>query len=332
MSQTKSPVRERRGRTTSLSILNVTSTRNATFYRTQIQSLEDRGVDCETLVVPGESDGTNADTNRSAFDYLRFFPAVRREIARGDYDIVHANYGLTAPHALAQSEAPVVLSLWGSDVHGPFGWVSKLAAPRCDEVIVMSDSLGRALSCEYTILPHGIDLDQFRPMPQTLAREQLGWESDAHHVLFPAPIAREEKDFPRARRVVRAARKQLSDPVVLQVPDGRVPHDRMPLLMNGADALLLTSRHEGLPNAVKEALACNLPVVSTDVGSVAKRLEPVSPSFVGRSDDELVESLVTVLQKGDWSDGRDAVVDLDVDRVAERLENVYRRVLADSDD
>jgi glycosyltransferase involved in cell wall biosynthesis len=295
-----------------------------------MDSLDRRGVDYEILEVPGESVGKKAGVNRSPADYLRFFPVVRRAIARGEFDLVHANYGLTAPHALAQFQLPVVLSLWGSDVNGAFGWVSKLAAPRCDAVVVMSSQLGEQLPSEYTVLPHGIDLEQFSPMDQSAARAELGWERDAYHVLFPAPVAREEKDFPRARRVVRAARENLSKPLVLQTPNGDVAHDRMPVWMNAADALLITSRHEGLPNAVKEALACNLPVVSTDVGSIHERLEPVSRSTVATTDAELVEALVGVLREGGRSNGRETVADLDVDRVAERLEGVYERVL-DSD-
>lgn len=331
MSATTTTARPTSERSGTLSVLNLTTSSDAQFYRTQVRSLEERGVDCETLSVPGESDGTNADANRSPVDYVRFFPSVRRELARRDYDLVHANYGLTAPHALAQSQVPVVLSLWGSDVYGPFGWVSKLAAPRCDAVVVMSDPLGRELGSAYTVLPHGVDLEQFRPIPTSRARDALDWRADAAHVLFPAPVARAEKDFPRARRVVRATRDALDDPVVLHTPDGEVPHERMPLLMNAADALLLTSRHEGFPNTVKEALACNLPVVSTDVGSVGERLEPVALSTVAATDEGLVDALVTVLRAGARSNGREAVADLDHERVAERLEGVYRRVLADAD-
>jgi len=327
MSRTATREPERAVRSSSYSVLHLTTSRNAHFYRTQMDSLDRRGVDYEILEVPGESVGKKAGVNRTPVDYLRFFPVVRRAITGGEFDLVHANYGLTAPHALAQSRLPVVLSLWGSDVNGPFGWVSKLTAPRCEAVVVMSAQLGEQLPSEYTVLPHGIDLEQFSPMPQSAAREALGWERDAHHVLFPAPIAREEKDFPRARRVVRAARGDLSKPLVLQTPNMDVPHDRMPVWMNAADALLITSRHEGLPNAVKEALACNLPVVSTDVGSIRERLEPVSLSTVGTTDAELVDALVDTLRDGGRSDGREAVTDLDVDRVAERLEGVYERVL-----
>jgi glycosyltransferase involved in cell wall biosynthesis len=313
----------------SLSVLHLTTSPDASFYNILIDSLEARGIHCETLAVPGRSDGKSELRNRSPLDYVRFLPQVRRRLASGEFDIVQANYGLTAPHALAQTSVPVVLSLWGSDVFGPFGWVSKSVAPYCDAVVVMSDRLGEQLSTEYTVIPHGISLEQFQPASKSEARAELGWEHDAHHVLFPSPVARAEKNFPRAKRIVRRTRDALTDPVVLQIPDGRVPHEQMPTLMNAADALLLTSRHEGFPNAVKEALACNLPVVSTDVGDVARRLEPVSPSVVSDNDDDLVTGLTEILRDGADSNGRQSVRDMSVDRVAQRHEGVYRDVLSE---
>jgi glycosyltransferase involved in cell wall biosynthesis len=167
----------------------------------------------------------------------------------------------------------------------------------------------------------------FEPRPRSEARARLGWDPDAHQVLFPSPTARPEKNFPRAKRVVAAARRRLSRPVALQTPDGDVPYEQMPTLMNAADALLLTSTYEGFPNSVKEALACNLPVVSTDVGGVPERLTAVEPSAVGSTDEELVDALVRVLRADRRSNGRDEVRDISLDRTAARLRGVYDDVL-----
>jgi len=106
----------------------------------QMDALEERGVSFTTMSVAGEID---AETDRSPVDYIRTVPEIIREAGNG-YDLIHAHYGLTGPIALAQLRKPVVLSLWGSDVHGPVAPVSRASAPLCDEVVVMSGGDARS--------------------------------------------------------------------------------------------------------------------------------------------------------------------------------------------
>lgn len=307
-------------------VLNLVTNQAAQFYRTQVSVLESRGVEQTTVAVPGQRVTTDEETSpRSLLDYGRFYLRVLGT-ATEEYDLVHANYGLTAPAALAQPKRPVVVSLWGSDLLGRYGPMVRWCARRADAVIVMSRQMADVLSTECRVIPHGVDLERFRPMPRRQARSAVGWRHDAKHVLFPYPTGREVKDYPRAERVVRAARERIDDDVDLHAVHG-VAHARMPLYLNAADALLLTSRWEGSPNSVKEALACNLPVVATDVGDVAERLDGVEPSHVCRTDEELVDGLVDVLQRGTPSDGRRAVEALSTDRVGERFLEVYASVL-----
>jgi len=109
-----------------------------------------------------------------------------------------------------------------------------------------------------------------------------------------------------------------------------VDHDRVYLYMNAADVLLLTSRREGSPNTVKEALACNLPVVSTDVGDVRTQLDGVSPSAVCDGDRELVDELVDVLDAGERPDSHEKVQrEMSIDRMGERILDVYESALED---
>jgi glycosyltransferase involved in cell wall biosynthesis len=126
--------------------------------------------------------------------------------------------------------------------------------------------------------------------------------------------------------VADAAADALDDPVTFHSVSG-VPHAEMPTYMNAADALLLTSNREGSPNTVKEAMACNLPVVATDVGDVAERLDGVSPAAVGETDAELITGLIEVLEADARSDGRDHVRDVSLESMAERIRTVYADVL-----
>ena len=252
-------------------VLNLVPNERSRFFMQQRATLASLGVDERTISVPNECTYDDGDTDgRSVVDYLRFLPSVVRH-SMDEYDLVHANNGLTAPHALCQVRLPVVLSLWGTDLMGEYGWVTRRCARHADVVIVMSERMADELDASCCVIPHGVDLELFRPLPLAWARDRLDWTGEGHHVLFPYPRERGVKNYPRARRVVDRVRDRIDGPVHLHTVTGE-PHERMPLYMNAADVLLVTSEREGSPNSVKEALACALPVVSTDVGDVPERL------------------------------------------------------------
>lgn len=310
-----------------MNVLNLVTNPDAQFFEQQVETLAGLGVSADTVAVPGDRRTTDdVSESRSPLDWLQFYPRVLRA-SLGDYDVVHANYGLTAPAALAQPRRPVVLSLWGSDLLGSVGWLSRLCARAADAVIVMSDEMAAALDpIDSHVIPHGVDTRRFRPLPRRFARERVGWDGDTAQVLFPYAARRPVKDYPRAEAVVAAARERLDEDVELRTLHG-VAHDRMPLYVNAADALLLTSKREGSPNSVKEAMACNCPVVATDVGDVRTLLGDVTASHVCRTDEELVDGLVDVLVRGERSDGRAHIEPYSLDRMGERIVDVYESVL-----
>ena len=302
------------------------TTDQARFYRRQVETLTDLGVSVTTLSLPGKyNDGENI-RSKTMLDYLRMFPRTFRH-SFGSYDLLHANFGLVGPMALSQFRLPVVLSLWGTDVYGKYGWVGKLSARFADEVIVMSEGMADQLPVDAHVIPHGIDLDVFAPADQRAAQQQVGWDPDIEHVLFPYRPVREVKNYPLARRVVDAVDERLDAPVELQTVYG-VPHEEMSVYMNAADALLLPSKWEGSPNSVKEAMACNLPVVTTDVGDVRERLAGVYPSAVCQSESELVAELAVVLEQGQRSNGREAAREVGLEAMGEKILSVYNGALS----
>lgn len=281
--------------------------------------LERNGVSCTVLPVPGGS------RERSLADYVRFYGRVLAAVG-SEFDLVHANYGLTAPAALAQPVRPVVLSLWGSDLLGRYGTVSEQCARFADAVVVMSEEMGSDLDRDCAVVPHGIDTDRFAPESQEEALEAVGWDAGAEHVLFPYDTSRAEKNYPRAERVVERARDAVDGDVELHAVSG-VPHDEVPTYMNAADAMVLPSEREGSPNAVKEALACALPVVATPVGDVPALLDGVDRSHVGDTDAELADGLVDALTSTRPPGGRERAREFGLDRMAEDLLTVYDSVL-----
>ncbi len=311
-----------------LRVLHLATSREV-FFEQQIAALEEKGVDCSVCVVPGaeQVDG-DMGSRRGVWEYLQFLPRVRRELRRGEYDLIHANYGLTAPFAVTQFRLPVVLTLWGSDVVGFDGIVTKACAWRADAVTVRSEEMRALLGRKDSyVVPSGVDLELFRPIDRQVARKHVGWDLGKTHVLFPYSPDYERKNYPLAKRVVDRVTRETGEEISLHTISG-VDHREMPYYINAADALLLTSEHEGSPNTVKEAMACNVPVVSTDVGDVQERLRGVNPSGVA-TEHSLAPLLVEVLQENGRSNGRESVKEVSWEEIAGQLLDIYQEVTSE---
>jgi glycosyltransferase involved in cell wall biosynthesis len=257
------------------------------------------------------------------------------------YRLVHAHGGETAFPARFY-RGPLVVSYSGSDLLGAAGsdgslsasWRARRAFVRqhsrlAQATITKSEQLARCLPASVrarnTVIPNGVDRVLFRPLPQAQARTELGWSADERIALFAGDPKVASKRVELAEAACAAARRR-GWPGRLQLAGG-VPPDQMPLLLNAADCLLLTSTTEGSPNVVKEALACDLPVVATPVGDVAALLAGVSPSAVVEPDAEaLADAVIECTREGRRSNGRELTGWLDKRLIAELIVDVYRRL------
>ncbi|WP_121740815.1 glycosyltransferase family 4 protein [Natronorubrum halophilum] len=313
--------------TTTMRVLSLTTTDWRSFYQSQMTALERVDVEVTTLPVPSEHRALEDDVRRrTPLDYARYLPHVLRE-ARGDYDLVHANYGLTAPFAVAASalprtELPVVCTLWGGEYRdNPFAPLIERFAARADRVVVPSNAMADRVDRSCRVVPFPVDTEQFRPISRAEAREHVGWTTDERIVLFPYAPSREEKNYPLANRVVDGLEGEVSLRTV-----ANQPYEDVPYYLNAADAVLITSRFESGPMTIKEAAACNTPVVSRDVGFAREVLADVENSYVA-DDAALRDRLADVLETAEPSDGRARITGYGIDEMGARLRAVYERCL-----
>jgi glycosyltransferase involved in cell wall biosynthesis len=189
----------------------------------------------------------------------------------------------------------------------------------------MEDVLPGGVRAKNTIVPTSVDPDLFREIDRTEARRRLGWDRVDRIALFASDPTVPSKRYWLAETAVRLAREALPS-VKLRVLRNVAP-DEVPVAMGAADCLLFTSASEGSPNVVKEALMCNLPVVSTRVGDVAEVLESVKPSyFCDDQPETIAAALVECLTSPVRSNGRAASGWLAADSVAERVILKYEEV------
>jgi teichuronic acid biosynthesis glycosyltransferase TuaC len=181
------------------------------------------------------------------------------------FDVVHAHFGLTAWPALAIGARVRALTVHGTDLRHPRTRLATRAVlPLIDLLAAVSAALaqelpGRAAQRRAQVLPCGVDLERFRPLPRAQARAELGLDPDRPYLLFPADPSRAEKRHDRALALAREVDVEL-------LTLGAVDPDRVPLWVNAANAVLVPSEHEGFGLAVLEALACDVPVLATPVG------------------------------------------------------------------
>ena len=210
--------------------------------------------------------------------------------------------------------------------------LSQLAALRANRIVCVSEELKNRLwwsGKKVVVIPSSVNLEHFCPQPRADARAALGWGQDKRVVLFYKGRNQVTKRLDRALATLDIARTILG-PIELEILGFSEEPRRVPLYLNAADCLLCTSDAEGSPTIVKEAMACNLPVVSVDVGDVRRRLEGVVNSFIRERDPrDLATALVTVLQSGRRSNGRLHVGDVTNHVCRERLLEMYGTVLKD---
>lgn len=265
---------------------------------------------------------------RGIVGYLRNIPSVRRQVRRGGYDIIHAHYSLTAFAVSLAGGHRMVVSLAGSDVLGMPALLPLtrfFCRYRWKKVIVKTESMKERLrEGDITVIPNGVDTGLFFPSDRSEARKQLNLP-DKRTILFVADPSRAEKNFPLAREAVGLLGR---DDAMLLTVHG-VPHARMPLYYNAADVLLLTSLWEGSVNTVKEAMACNLAVVSTDVGDVRANVSGLAGYHITSYDAaEIAGKLALVLDSSVKINSRERLFDLGLDSasVAGRLIGIYKSV------
>jgi glycosyltransferase involved in cell wall biosynthesis len=266
--------------------------------------------------------------------YARAARELRRKHGGDRFDVVHAHYGMTAWCTLVLHGAPRVVTFHGTDLgHPRFGRLSRAVARRMDLPATASGWLARqpmaglagaGRTRRVAVLPCGVDLDRFQRTDRRAARERLGIDPGGRYLLFPADPARPEKRHDRARELADAVGATL-------LTYDSTPPSKVPLLINAANAVVVTSEREGFGLASLEALACDVPVLSTDVGIAPLALRGVAGTLAAPFD---VRSWTAAVQRHlDDPDpriaGRARAGLFDSNRMAMRVFEAYRALIED---
>lgn len=301
----------------------------------QGQSLRKWGVDVKYFPIGG----------KGFMAYFKSIHRLRKLLRHNSFALVHAHYGLSAIVARsACGKTPLVISFMGDDLLGSNKLNGKVTGlSRCfsrlniflarhfyDYIIVKSGEMLDKL-CNNTrakVIPNGVDIDVFHPTDRDEAIRNAGFEKKEGNFLFVGDPSRPEKNYSLALKSVRIAGNNLD----LHVIRNKKPSE-LCSYYNAADAVVITSFHEGSPNIVKEAMACNCPLVSTEIGDVSMLSEGVTGHFLVTFDPDAVASgMISALkfrsERGETT-GRHRIIELKLDSssVAEQIISIYKELL-----
>jgi len=288
--------------------------------KNQAESLKNIGIEIEYFTIKGN--GTCG--------YLKNALDLKRFLTKNKYDIVHAHYSMSGFVAGLSGAKPLIVSLMGSDIYSSLPWnkfIFFFYKFIWDAVIVKSLNLQKYANLKMShIIPNGVDLLQFKPINKLEAKLKVGFLTSKKYILFIADPKRKEKNFTLAKEAVgRIKNINIELFVVSEISNSLIPY-----YMNAADALLLTSFWEGSVNVVKEAMACNLSIVSTDVGDVKENIGNIIGCYITTYDaDDIAEKLKSALSFDKPINSREKIISLgyDSETIALKILNLYNQFI-----
>ena len=284
----------------------------------------------ESLIKFGVEIGYYTIRGDGLWGYIKNIPALRKKIKSFHPQLVHPHYSSAAIATSLSGKFRMVVSLMGSDVYvnkfmkiiirlfSRFRWSATIV--KSEEMKTISGLNGAF------VVPNGVDLDVFKPMEKDLMKNRLGLEKEKQYILFASDPMRKEKYFELAKNAISAVESKEVELLVIHQKDSSL----MPQYINACDLVLLTSTREGSPNIVKEAMACNVPVISTDVGDVRQNFEGQEGYYICNPEPhEIAGRIRFILETKPDCKGRERLktIGLDSANTAKKLTEIYQSIL-----
>lgn len=246
-------------------------------------------------------------------------------------DIIHAHYGLSGITAVLQNKVPVVTTFHNGETLGfRQNFLSSLFSLRASYMIYVAQHIYEKAYFKrkknYSILPCGVNLDECVITDHDKARLELGFDPHKKYILFGGAFENLRKNYPLLKKGIELLNRD--DIITLEMKG--LSRAEVSKLLCACDLFALPTKSEGSPQALKEAMACNCPIMATDVADIKHLLGTVEGHYICTFEPENVaETLSKALDFNKRTKGRERIVELGLEnyQVAERLVSIYDTVL-----
>ncbi|MCK4330059.1 glycosyltransferase [candidate division WOR-3 bacterium] len=314
------------------------------FVKEQVESLRKEGINVDVFFINGHD-------NR--FNYFLAITRLFRKLRYNHYDIVHSHhtyciYPLWIAKSILDFKMPLISTLHEGEIlksrnfiPNDIDFVSKLvyskrikkwALQKIDFLITVNEDLVKGLNFNVraTVIPPGVNPELFRPMNKLECRRRLNLPKDKNILFFPADIKSPGRRTEKGFDILQDALSIIKRNDIFLLTGGNIPHQDVPIYMNAADVVIQTSNFEASPMVIKEAMACNIPIVSTDVGDTKWVLGDTKGCFICKRDPKDVAIKIKMtLDYGKRTNGRKRIerLCLGLEQIAKRIIEVYKGVL-----
>jgi len=269
---------------------------------------------------------------KGLFGYLSNVNKLRRIIKNTNYDLIHAHFGLSGLLSVFVSPIPVVITFHGSDVNARKNRIFSLLASRLSRAnIFVNASLINRIKYkgEPNIIPCGVNIETFYPLNKISVRETLLFDNKKIYILFSGNFNNYIKNYALAKMTL----DRIINYDICLVELKNLSPSGVCMYMNAVDLFLMTSISEASPLVIKEAMACNCPIVSTNVGDVENVIGDTDGCFITTYEvDDVVDKIrhaIDFAEKVGRTQGRIRIIDLGLDSesIAKQILEVYKKAL-----
>ena len=262
--------------------------------------------------------------------YIKNLKFLKQKIRKNKIDFIHAHGGDSVTLSVLQFMIPVIGTFHGSDINNFRNRIfSNFSNFFCFKSIVVSRYLFDKIWFNYktSVIPCGVDFDVFYPIDKKIARNKMKINKKDIIILFSSSFDRKIKNYKLAKNAIDLLKSKEKYQIKIIELKG-YNRQEINLLLNSSDIALMTSYKEGSPQFIKEAMACNVPIISTDVGDVKDNIKFTEGCFIVGYDPKIIADKIELLIKNNnKTKGRINIKKFDNKKIAKKIVNIYNSII-----